>query len=438
MSKPQTALLASSLTLPSGLRLANRIAKAAMSETLGDASGAPDGRLWALNARFAGGGLGLQITGNVMVDPAHVGEPGNVVADRAHLAALTRWAASSTAPTLVQLNHPGRQSPKSLNKQPVSPSSVGLKMSGLFAVPRALGSDEVRGVVDQFAAAARLMQQAGFAGVQIHGAHGYLVSQFLSPLTNRRDDEWGGSLDNRARFLLEIVRAVRAATRPDRSGAGFTVAVKLNSADFQRGGFSSDDAMTVASWLDDPARTDGGIDLLEISGGTYESPIMARGVRDSTRAREAYFLEYAEGIRKVVSRTPLMLTGGFRSAAGMESALASGAVDVVGLARPLAAEPDLPRRLLDGSASEALPPPAPIGVRMLDDLIGIAWYQQQMARMARGADPLPGLSRVAVLVKKLVEVLFAKRATPAAGEATTATPAPATANEKDPGRAEAA
>lgn len=395
-----TPLLASSLTLPSGLRLANRIAKAAMSETLGDADGAPGAALATLNERFARGGVGLQITGNVMIDPAHRGEPGNVVADPRHLAAFARWASSSSAPTLVQLNHPGRQSPRSLNKSPVAPSTVGLKMSGMFATPRALGGAEVRGIVDRFAAAARLMQEAGFAGVQIHGAHGYLVSQFLSPLTNQRADEWGGPLENRARFLLEIVRAVRAAT-----GKEFTLAVKLNSADFQRGGFSKDDALVVAGWLD------GTIDLLEISGGTYESPVMGRGTRDSTRAREAYFLEYAEGIRKVVKQTPLMLTGGFRSAAGMEGALASGAVDVVGLARPLAAEPDLPRRLLAGTTSAAQPPPASIGVRMFDDLIGIAWYQQQMARMARGLDPLPGMSRVAVLLKKVVELSFARKVT---------------------------
>ncbi len=389
------------LTLASGLVINNRLAKAAMSEMLGDADHAPTTALVTLTKRFGDGGIGLQITGNVMIDRAHLGEPGNVVAERKHLAAFKAWARATTTPTLVQLNHPGRQSPRVINKTPVSASAVRLNQAGAFATPRALTTEEVKGVVAQFAAAAVVVKDAGFAGIEVHGAHGYLVSQFLSPKTNQRSDEYGGNLANRARFLLEIVAAVRAAC-----GASFTLAVKMNSADFQRGGFAEEDAVAVARLLD------GKIDLLEISGGTYESAVMTGQTKRkaSTQQREAYFLVYAEAIRKALTTTPLMLTGGFRTTAGMNEALATGAVDVVGLARPLAVEPDLPRRLLDGSATQALAPPKPLGVAMIDGLNAIAWYQEQMNLLAAGKEPNPQLSRLGSVLRKLLEMGLGHRA----------------------------
>lgn len=412
-------MLAESLVLPSGLKLENRIAKAAMSETLGELDGAPTERLSTLTRRFAQGGLALQITGNVMVDPAHVGEPGNVVADRRHLAGFRRWAQSSPVPTLVQLNHPGRQSPKMVNRAPVAPSAVRLNKVGAFATPRALTTAEVDDVVDRFVAAAVLVDDAGFAGIEVHGAHGYLVSQFLSPVTNLRTDQWGGSLENRARFLMEIVRRTRKATRP-----GFTIAVKLNSADFQRGGFSEGDALEVARMLDEE-----GIDLLEVSGGTYETAAMFAGPkRASTAAREAFFLDYAESIRRVLKKTPLMLTGGFRTSAGMEAALAGGAVDVIGLARPLAPEPDLPRELLAGTKTAAAPGPAPLGIRAFDELIGISWYQDQMFLLADGKEPRPQLSRLGSLLRKLIELARQPTKKPLSLSSSSATsPTPGTA-----------
>jgi 2,4-dienoyl-CoA reductase-like NADH-dependent reductase (Old Yellow Enzyme family) len=189
---------------------------------------------------------------------------------------------------------------------------VPLAVGGGWAVPRAARPVRCgdRAIIARFARAAQIAADAGFHGVQIHAAHGYLFNQFLSPLVNRRTDRWGGSLDNRMRLLVETVREIRATTP-----ARFLIAVKLNSADFQRGGFDSDDSLTVAHALEKE-----GIDLLEISGGTYESTAMVTGMpqRDSTRAREAYFLEFAERFSKEVS-VPVMLTGGFRTRQGMNA-----------------------------------------------------------------------------------------------------------------------
>ncbi|HEY0191996.1 MAG TPA: hypothetical protein VGC42_12840, partial [Kofleriaceae bacterium] len=226
----------------------------------------------------------------------------------------------------------------------------------------------------------------GFAGVQIHAAHGYLISQFLSPLANLRDDAWGGDPVRRSRFLLEVVRAVRAAVGP-----AFPVGLKLNSADFQRGGFTLDDAMGVIRALDGA-----GVDLLEVSGGNYESPAMAgsgevaRKQRASSRYREAYFLDYAKQIR-AVTKLPILLTGGMRSRQVMEEALASGATDVIGVARPMAHTPDLPARLLDGTLAAAPVVKLRSRIRMVDDTVQIMWFQQQIIAMSQGRDPDPSL-----------------------------------------------
>ena len=219
------------------------------------------------------------------------------------------------------------------------------------------------------------------------------MSQFLSPHHNQRNDQWGGSVENRARFVLEILRAMRAQT-----GAEFPISIKMNSADFQRGGFTEEESMLVAEML-----ADAGIDLIEISGGNYESPSMTgKNVKASTVAREAYFLEYAEKIRARV-KTPLMVTGGFRTQAGMEQALASGATDLVGLARPLAVYPDLPNRMLAGQVDSCDIKPRITGIKMVDDLamMETAWYALQLNRIAKGKPtkpnehPLMGLLRFA-------------------------------------------
>jgi 2,4-dienoyl-CoA reductase-like NADH-dependent reductase (Old Yellow Enzyme family) len=374
--------LATPLTLPCGLVLPNRLAKASMTEQLCP-DGDPGERLRRLYGRFASGGAGLVLTGNVMVHRDHREHPRNVVVDgRSSADALARWAsAASGAPLVAQLSHPGRQALYA-PRGPVAPSAVAMEGLGpVFKRPRALTAVEIGEVVRCFADAAKACDEAGFAGVEVHGAHGYLVSQFLSPRANLRDDGYGGSLQNRARFLLEVLAAVRAAVRP-----GFAVMLKLNSADFQRGGFDDADALTVMGMLEGR-----GVDLLEISGGSYESPAMV-GQRSSTLAREAYFLEFAERAR-AATKIPLMVTGGFRTPAAMEAAVASGAVDVVGLARPMAMDPELPRRVLSGDPAPARAARDRIGVRVIDNLLAAQTYVEQMHRVADGREPDPKLSR---------------------------------------------
>lgn len=385
-----TTNLSDPLPLQNGTTLENRIAKSAMSERLGTRDGAVSEELVALYRRWARSGAGLLVTGNVMIDGKHLGESGNVfVEDERDLEGLRAWATaakSGGAKVFMQINHPGRQSPRTLTKVPVAPSAIGLKGAGpMFATPRALEPSEIEGIVARFAETARVAKKAGFDGVQIHGAHGYLVSQFLSPYTNRRDDAWGGDAERRARFLVEVIRAVRAAV-----GDRFPVALKLNSADFQKGGFDEAESMALLDRLDRES-----IDLLEISGGTYESAKMFEETvptRASSKKREAFFMDYVEKARARI-RCPLMLTGGFRTRAGMDDALLGGAVDVVGLARPMAAEPDLPRALLAGERDAARPVKLATGIASLDSVIQGSWYQTQIDRMGRGLEPKPDLGR---------------------------------------------
>lgn len=387
--------IASGIVLPNGQRLKNRIAKSAMSERVAAPDGAPNAGHVRLYERWSKGGAGLLITGNVMIDRQNLGETGNtVLEDERHLDAYRAWAIaakSGGARVWAQLNHPGRQAPRNVARDPVAPSPIRLEGAGpLFATPRALTEGGIEEIIGRFARAAELAERAGFDGVQIHGAHGYLVSQFLSPRTNRRTDAWGGDADRRRRFLIEVVRAIRAAVRPR-----FAVGVKLNSADFQRGGFDHEESMAVLEALDAE-----GLDLLEVSGGTYESAVMfeeTQPAHASSKAREAFFMEYAEQARARV-KTPIMLTGGFRTKAGMEHALEEG-IDVVGLARPLALEPELPALLMRGERDAARPVKIATGIKKLDAVIQGAWYQLQLDRLAHGDDPDPKASRAYAVLR---------------------------------------
>lgn len=376
--------LDSPLALPNGAMVKNRLAKAAMSEQLGSPAHEPTPELMRLYSRWAKGGVGLIITGNVMIDRRSIGEPLNVVVeDDRDLAGLQDWAAASRedgATAIVQLNHPGRQTMRGLSELAVAPSEVPVDLGPAFAQPRALTSEEIAEIIDRFARSARITVDAGFDGVQIHGAHGYLVSQFLSPHTNRREDDWGGDPERRRRFLIEVTRAVRAAIGLDK-----VLSIKLNSADFQRGGFTEEESLAVIGHLNDEK-----VDLLEISGGTYESPAMSNGGRsESTRLREAFFLDFAQRVRSITS-VPLMVTGGFRTGAGMAEAIDSGATDLIGLARPLALEPELPKSLLtspEKARSEF--EPKKIGVKKLDAAADLWWTQHQIQLLGAGKEPDP-------------------------------------------------
>ncbi|WP_298915154.1 NADH:flavin oxidoreductase/NADH oxidase family protein [uncultured Algimonas sp.] len=418
------------LTLPCGHVLSNRIAKAAMEENMADQppfadNNLPDGvgqvpgeRLVNLYTEWADGGAGMLITGNVMVSETALTGPGAVVLRQGTLdepdvrERFERWAQAGKrngTTLLMQISHPGRQLYAAQGVEAVSASDSRLDMgsetlSKLFAPARALSGDEIRGIIRRFAETALAARSAGFDGVEIHAAHGYLLAQFLSPLTNRREDEWGGPLENRARLLLEIVRAVR-----DRVGTDFIVAVKLNSADFQTGGFDVSDAVQVVNWLGAEA-----VDFVEISGGTYESAAMMGDSQDgrisqSTVEREAFFLEFAKDIAATATM-PLMVTGGITRRDTAERVVGTDGIELVGLARALIVTPDLPARWQAGE--DIAGPVQTVGWKnaALRSLANMALAKANLRRMSRGQAPKRKINPVlASLVQQKNQALQTRR-----------------------------
>lgn len=390
------------LTLPNGATLPNRFAKAAMEENMADADHAPSDALIRLYQAWADGESGLLITGNVMIDHRAMTGPGGVVleSDR-HAARFKAWsqaARSRGAQVWMQLNHPGRQMPAALKQDTIAPSEVAMELGGFskqFAPPRAMTEADIAEVKARFVRASVLAEASGFTGVQVHAAHGYLLSQFLSPLTNQRSDRWGGSLENRARLLIEVVRGVRAAVGPQ-----FAVSVKLNSADFQRGGFSSDDAKRVVAMLNTL-----GVDLIELSGGSYEAPAMHGQTRDGrTLAREAYFLEFAKDIATVASM-PVMVTGGIRRLPVAEQVLGSG-IDVVGMATALAIEPNLPKAWREGAERAPMLRAITWRNKVLASVGYMAMVKHQLRRLSQGARTRPDVSPALALIEQQVDTLL--------------------------------
>lgn len=387
--------IASPLTLPCGVTLPNRIAKAAMSEQLARANGAPTETLIKLYAAWAHGGSGLLLTGNAMIDRRQLTEPRNaILEDERHLelfARLARAAKAQGGVAVMQISHPGRVATAPVHHWPVGPSALRPGVPGMnLRKPRALTTDEVQDLIARYARTAELAVKAGFDGVQIHAAHGYLLSQFLSPVANQRTDQYGGSAENRRRMLLETVRAVRAAVGPDK-----VVSVKLNSADFQKGGLSHEESLDVAAALE--------VDLIEISGGNYEAPAMTGIVKSSTASREAYFLRYAEDLRQRTN-VPLMLTGGVRTPAFMNEVLGAGAVDVIGLGRPLAIDPAYPAKLLAGGAAQDFPDAPKVGIKEADAWLQLAWHGANFKRIAAGSDKPVSTGVVRSLIHAMVGV----------------------------------
>lgn len=377
------------LSLPNGAVLKNRLAKAAMEESLAAYGQIPDEKLHRLYRRWAIGGAGLLITGNVMIAPDALSGPASVVLQNGtDLEPFRKWAEagrSEGGAVWMQINHPGRQVMASLGEETVSASDVAVEIPGMsknFSQPRALSEVEIAELITRFATTAELAEQAGFDGIQIHAAHGYLINQFLSPLTNRRSDKWGGSLENRARFLFEIVQAVRR-----RVSRHFTVAVKLNSADFQKGGFDHEDAKWVVTQLGSM-----NIDLIELSGGSYESPAMQGRAEDgtSTARREAYFVDFARDIA-ADAKMPIMVTGGIRSRAVAEEALVHKTggigVSVLGIARAMAFEPDLVEPWRNGRALRAQIPEVSWKNKRLAGFASMVLAYVQLERMSVGKSP---------------------------------------------------
>ena len=408
-------MIEQTLTLPCGHTVANRLCKSAMTEGLADAHDHATVAHQRLYTTWARGGAAILLTGNIMVDGRYLEHAGNVVVeDASGLAQLRAWAQATHdggSQLWAQISHPGRQCPRLVNLTPLAPSAVQLNAVANFGKPRAATEADIQDVIQRFVTTATLVQQAGLDGVQIHAAHGYLLSQFLSARTNQRQDQWGGLLANRARLLLEVVRAVRAKVGPQ-----YPISVKLNSSDFVKGGFTLDESVQVVQWLNDA-----GVDLLEVSGGTYEQleffkALPESEVRDSTREREAVFLEYAKSI-KAVARMPIMVTGGFRTLAGMEAALAGGHTDMLGVARPFCLDPDFPKRMLAGQL-DRLPVPEDklvlgkgywgpnspsSSMRTLNNLCQAGWYYRQIEQLGAGQLPLPDLSPLEAMLAHLAK-----------------------------------
>lgn len=362
--------------------------KSAMSEGMATREHAPSDELIRLYGRWSEGGAGLVVTGNVMITKDALGEPGNVVLEDArHLEQFRRWAKEGKKggnEFWMQINHPGKQVVRGLVKEGHAPSAIPFPpgFQRFFAPPRALTTAGIHDLIHRFKTTASLAKEAGFTGVQLHAAHGYLISQFLSPRHNQRTDEWGGSIENRSRFLREICRAVRAEV-----GESFPIGVKINSADFMKAGFTEEESMYVIESLEEL-----GVDLVEISGGTYEKAVMT-GKKGARSEREAYFLEYAEGLKKKTS-IPLAVTGGFRTRNGMTEALMSGSTDMIGLARPLAVDPSIPHKFLNQGMEEITIRSIKTGIPAIDKagMMEIMWYSQQLDRIGKGKKAKPRFS----------------------------------------------
>lgn len=382
------------ITLPSGLILKNRLVKAAMEENLANAEQTPSQILKNVYKEWALGGAGLIITGNVMVDHLAMTGPGGLALEDAsnisEFADLARLSQLNDCKIVMQINHPGRQVFRKMGGKVLSASSVALDMgkhSHLFGEPKAMDENEITDLISRFTQTAKLAQTAGYNGVQIHAAHGYLLAQFLSPLTNKRNDDWGGSIENRARLLLEVTRSVIDACGPE-----FSVSVKLNSADFQRGGFEPSDAQAVVNMLSELH-----VDFVELSGGSYEAPAMQGKTGDErTLAREAYFLEFAKVISEN-SNIAIMTTGGIKRLEVANSVIDSG-VALAGLATALAYQPNLGN--VWHSDPDFVPPQPNVGLKdkTLAGLATMALVKRQIRRVGKGKGVKANASAVFTLI----------------------------------------
>ncbi|MDT0553725.1 NADH:flavin oxidoreductase/NADH oxidase family protein [Urechidicola vernalis] len=381
-------------TLPCGVVIPNRIAKAAMTERLSDKNFYATDTLTNLYKKWANSGTGLLISGNIMVDKRYKESSGNVVVENeSGLEQLTKYAKAGTSngnQFWAQISHGGRQSTIFSTFNPIAPSAVKLKKLGLFAKPKAMTIEQIEDVIERYVTTAKVCKKAGFTGVQFHAAHGYLLSQFLSPNTNKRTDEYGGFIENRSRVLLEIIKKARIEL-----GADFPIAVKLNSADFQRGGFDEKDAFYVIERLKEL-----NIDLLEISGGTYENIVFLtkRSERESTRKREAYFMEFAEKVRKETN-IPLMVTGGFRTLEFCEQVIANNELEMIGFARPYLADESFPSCFVNKEKTTMQDASFDFPIKKMSDFAEAGFYDYQIHQIAKNKPLKPNYSPYAAIVR---------------------------------------
>jgi len=326
-------LLDPPLELPCGAVIKNRLIKSAMSDSLADGEGNPTEAQSRLYERWAEGGIGLSVIGEVQVDPRFPEKPGNLVltnqSNLKDLQMLTSRASINDAHIWPQLGHAGGLAYKLLS-QPKGPSP--LKISEFECA--GMSEKEVSLLPDVYARAAKIAKKTGFTGVQIHAGHGFLLSQFLSPLFNHRKDQYGGSIQARSRIVIEIIEKVRDAV-----GGTFPIGIKMNSSDQLEGGLSQDDALEVIRILNKTS-----IDLIEISGGSYFPG--AKSSSDSASSGP-YFIDFAIKAKSLTS-IPLVVTGGFKKREQVIDALSINAADSIGLGRALILRPDLPNEWIDG------------------------------------------------------------------------------------------
>ncbi|KAI1453251.1 hypothetical protein F4805DRAFT_470255 [Annulohypoxylon moriforme] len=345
----------------SGKTATNRFLKASMTERLSTwdpkdlpKRGIPTKELINLYKRWGEGGFGVILTGNVMLEYDQLEAAGNPIipgdapfsGERFQgFADLASQAKAHGSLIVCQLSHPGRQVQVEFQEHPISASDVHLDEVVLgmrFAKPRAMDKRDIQNVVNGFAHAAEYCYRAGFDGIELHGAHGYLLAQFLSPTTNKRTDEYGGSLLNRARLIFEIADEIRKRVNDKK----FIVSIKVNSVEFQESGFTTEDCKDLCAALEER-----NFDFVELSGGTYQEFAFSHR-RESTKKREAFFLDFAEKIVPQLAKTKVYVTGGLRTADAMVNALKT--VDGVGLARPICNEFDLPKKILEGRVKGAI------------------------------------------------------------------------------------
>ncbi|EPB78038.1 oxidoreductase, FAD/FMN-binding protein [Ancylostoma ceylanicum] len=357
------SVLGEKLTFRNGRTAQNRFLKAALTERISSwdpkdhkKRGIPSRRIINLYDKWGHGKFGMILTGNICVDPWNLEAAGNVIFSKENdcielREACKEWVQmmkQDGALAVAQLSHAGRQTPELINAHPFSCSDVQLTAKRRFmgfGKPVPLSLDQMKTeVVDRFVYAAKLAYEQGFDGIEIHAAHGYLLSQFMSPITNKRTDQYGGSAENRMRIIREIYEGIRKEID---ASTGFLVGIKTNSVEFQDNGLSVDDARLMCQMMEEC-----GFDFVELSGGNIER-LASQHMRDSTRKREAFFLEFAAKIRPVFEKTVVYVTGGFRTAPAMVNAVREGTTDGIGLGRPITAEPDLPAKILRGDCMAA-------------------------------------------------------------------------------------
>jgi len=368
------------IDLPCGQVIPNRLCKSAMTERLSNSDYGVNEKHIKLYERWSQSYFGLHLSGNIIVDHKHLESAGNLIASSSeHVKGLKKMVDvvhHSGSAFWAQLSHAGRQTSYLVNTRPHSASNVWLKRGGFYLPPKAMTVSQIHNVIEKFAISAQVCIEAGFDGVQVHAAHGYLISQFLSPYTNHRTDEYGGSLENRSRLLLELIDRVRNSI-----GKSHAISVKLNSTDFQKGGFKEEDSIAVIKMLE------GKIDLLEISGGTYEKQaMMGEHKSDSTQKREAYFMDFAQKIM-AQRKMALMVTGGFRHRTVIDHALNSGVMEMAGLARPFCTHPDLMKSFLTGEIEELEDPFIPAKNSFLKFSSQGGYYAKQIINIANGDEP---------------------------------------------------